>query len=793
MRSRNAPCLGVLPFLAGVAALALALLSCGGPADVIVSIERWPAAATQLRVRSQLNGTAGQEQTLSSQTTRFVLRLPPNAGGEIKLDVAALDANGCRAATGSLTVPVPAGLRHYIEVTVRLSENNPPLCGLHVAVKNGSGQIISTPPGISCSDSGGTCDVDLPSGTQVTLSALPGYRSFGGDFSGACSGSDSCSFVLGKDSTTTAYFTTAACNTDGWCWYSPLPTGNALAALWGSSATDVWAVGARGTILHFDGTAWNGGQAVTNEDLAGVWGASGQDVWAVGSKGTLLHYDGTRWAASSAGLTSGLNAVFGTSGSDVWAAGEQGKVLHYDGTRWSSVDSGVTTALNAIGGAAPDEIYIVGAMGVILRVQGSGLSKQTFAYSSDLYAVRAGNGGDLWVAGNTSFRRSGGTWAPITRPTGYVARGLGGSGANDMWSVSGTWNSTSLIGSGTIEHSNGITWIDAALGQSLPYLSAVWASGPNDAWAVGGYNDAADSAALYHWDGLKWSRSNPPAVRLTLRSLCASRPSEVWAGGDSGLLLRWDGHRVRSLNSGTGNSLASLWCSSTGDLWSAGSGAILRWDGNRFTSQYALGSSYYPQSIWGTSSSDIYVPASNYNSTNSTYTGYVFHWDGAMWTITTVTTSVFLTAISGTSSKDLWLVGYGTGGAGTPLAWRSANGTSWPSISLSGGGSLLDVWAASPTEVFAVGNSSTVQELVGSSFVLRTLPAGAPSTIMSIHGTSSADVWAVGIRGGLIHRQGTSWTTVQSSSLRHLNRVLVLAGNDVWIAGDYSTLLRYQP
>ena len=385
-------------------------------------------------------------------------------------------------------------------------------------------------------------------------------------------------------------------------------------------------------------------------------------------------------------------------------------------------------------------------MGAILRVQGSGLSKQTFAYSSDLYAVRAGNGGDLWVAGNTSFRRSGGTWAPITRPTGYVARGLGGSGANDMWSVSGTWNSTSLIGSGTIEHSNGITWIDAALGQSLPYLSAVWASGPNDAWAVGGYNDAADSAALYHWDGLKWSRSNPPAVRLTLRSLCASRPSEVWAGGDSGLLLRWDGHRVRSLNSGTGNSLASLWCSSTGDLWSAGSGAILRWDGNRFTSQYALGSSYYPcWSIWGVEQRHL-CAASNHNSTNSTYTGYVFHWDGAMWTITTVTTSVFLTAISGTSSKDLWLVG--TALAVLAPRWRGAAQTAPAGLHQpERGGSLLDVWAASPTEVFAVGNSSTVQELVGSSFVLRTLPAGAPSTIMSIHGTSSADVWAVGIAG----------------------------------------------
>ena len=167
--------------------------------------------------------------------------------------------------------------------------------------------------------------------------------------------------------------------------------------------------------------------------------------------------------------------------------------------------------------------------------------------------MRAGNGGDLWVAGNTSFRRSGGTWRrPITRPTGYVARGLGGSGANDMWSVSGTWNSTSLIGSGTIEHSNGITWIDAALGQSRLYLSAVWASGPNDAWAVGGYNDAADSAAPVSL-GRPQVEPQQPACRPANAALAVRpRPSEVWAGGDSGLLLRWDGHRVRSPNSGTG-------------------------------------------------------------------------------------------------------------------------------------------------------------------------------------------------------------------------------------------------
>src|SRR5260221_13237206 len=48
------------------------------------------------------------------------------------------------------------------------------------------------------------------------------------------------------------------CSSGGWCWASPhavLQAAN-LQAVWGSGPNDVWAVGAGGVILHWNGTAW---------------------------------------------------------------------------------------------------------------------------------------------------------------------------------------------------------------------------------------------------------------------------------------------------------------------------------------------------------------------------------------------------------------------------------------------------------------------------------------------------------------------------------------------------------
>ena len=45
-----------------------------------------------------------------------------------------------------------------------------------------------------------------------------------------------------------------------------------------------------------DGSAWSEMDSGTTDTLWGVWGSSGSDVFAVGDNGTILHYNGSTWS-----------------------------------------------------------------------------------------------------------------------------------------------------------------------------------------------------------------------------------------------------------------------------------------------------------------------------------------------------------------------------------------------------------------------------------------------------------------------------------------------------------------
>src|SRR6185369_11697214 len=77
------------------------------------------------------------------------------------------------------------------------------------------------------------------------------------------------------------------------------PESGKVFGIWGTSPTDLWAVGGTGIgdgfAWRYDGTAWRALTLPTelkNLSLFKVWGQRTDDVWLVGSLGAAGHWDG---------------------------------------------------------------------------------------------------------------------------------------------------------------------------------------------------------------------------------------------------------------------------------------------------------------------------------------------------------------------------------------------------------------------------------------------------------------------------------------------------------------------
>ena len=145
----------------------------------------------------------------------------------------------------------------------------------------------------------------------------------------------------------------------------------------GTGASDVFAVGDFGTVLHYDGAAWSTvRRSRRGPHLRAVWGSSPNNVFVVGDYGLILHYDGTAWSARDSVTENHLRGVWGSGPSDIFVTGWNGTVLHYDGEDWSVMRSGSKANLYGIWGSGARDVFVVGDQGVILRgVCGSGLHR----------------------------------------------------------------------------------------------------------------------------------------------------------------------------------------------------------------------------------------------------------------------------------------------------------------------------------------------------------------------------------------------------------------------------------
>ncbi len=153
--------------------------------------------------------------------------------------------------------------------------------------------------------------------------------------------------------------------------------GNTVYGVWGATPDEVWAVGGFAGrdpfAWRWDGAAWEVTELPMDlpRTAAGevpalfkVWGRSATDVWAVGGLGTVLHWDGEAWTRVESGSTEQLFTVTGTDEEIVIVGGSAGGVVLRGGLDGFRDDTPEGAPLLQGVTVGPDgEIYVAGAGG----------------------------------------------------------------------------------------------------------------------------------------------------------------------------------------------------------------------------------------------------------------------------------------------------------------------------------------------------------------------------------------------------------------------------------------------
>jgi hypothetical protein len=99
---------------------------------------------------------------------------------------------------------------------------------------------------------------------------------------------------------------------------------------------------------------------------------------------------------------------------------------------------------------------------------------------------------------------------------------------------------------------------------------------------------------------------------------------------------------------------------------------------------------------------------------------------------------------------------------------------------------LHAVWAASASDVFAVGEGGTIWRRSSTAWTAMT--SGTSSKLLGVWGTSSSNVWAVGVAGTILHFNGTAWSVITGVTTSDLDAVWGSSSTDVWFAATGAVL-----
>jgi len=298
--------------------------------------------------------------------------------------------------------------------------------------------------------------------------------------------------------------------------------------------------------------------------------------------------------------------------------------------------------------------------------------------------------------------------------------------------------------------------------------------------------------------GAEWHVISSPTSR-NLTAISGSHSDNLWAVGDEGTVVHYDGRCWTDIGSPTTYALSGVWTAAPDDVWVVGvdrtrdgvrDKVIASFDGFGWSTHLVAGVGVY--SVWGASPDEVYVAGGGSREP------MVLGFDGVDWENLHLGPGMAreglrqLYSLWGSSADNVWTVGWAGGFRHDGAEWRAFL---IPAPGIGRRHECSSVWTSGPEDTwiayrwwYSGGPDRSGWEIAHydeDGFDLRVESNG----IVGLWGSSSCDVWGVG-RGGAISRfDGDEWSELHSPVTADLNAVWGDDAGVLWAVGAAGVLL----
>lgn len=496
--------------------------------------------------------------------------------------------------------------------------------------------------------------------------------------------------------------------------------------------------------------------------LRGVWGAGPEELIAVGTKATILEYHGAKWEVAHQNLAlDTLNGVWGASMSDVWAVGEYGAILHRSSGGWN-IGTGCVNDANCDDGDPCHQ----GKCGLDGNCQylptGNAGCCGTPSYQTGWDDGTLSG----WTVLDTSADKLGMMWNVTSHVDGVSGQSRWTSPTyalyfgdpdkpcmNDPSAICPNFENGSVVAStatspsislpqaGTVEATFQV-FIDSESSDSYDKLElqVIQGASTTTVWQksdVGGTTDGVFVTATA-------DLTTFAGATVQLRFMFDS--SDSFANDGEGVYI--DDFTVTSVCGGAGTkdagfpTLWGVWGAATDDVYAVGNtGTILHWDGKSWKRQ--LGGA--ARDLFAISGNDVAIAAVGADGEGFTSFGGGFGTDP--------------TGVNGTLRGIAVLGGQDAIAVGDNGAIVRHGASGWTPETSGTFATLQDVWSDGTTS-YAVGSGGTILRNTGAGAGWLPVTSEAEVTLYDAWGPDASDLYVVGEQGLLFHHDGTSLTKV---------------------------------